>query len=101
MTKPTSEQDKRNPAPAVANAPAAPPKDTVMRPMRIGINCDANSLFNTDPKDPNKYECEGQKAPLNSAQLCDWYLKLIQEHPLLTFVEDPFAENDVEGYRVF
>jgi enolase len=72
-----------------------------MRPLRIGVNCDASSLFNTDPKDPNKYECEGQKAPLTSTQLCDWYLKLISEHPLLTFIEDPFSENDIEGYRAF
>ena len=27
----------------------------------IGINCDGDSSYNKDPKDPNKYEQEGQK----------------------------------------
>lgn len=27
----------------------------------IGVNCDAENLFNKDPKDANKYEIEGQK----------------------------------------
>jgi hypothetical protein len=27
--------------------------------FRIGINCDADFLFNKDPKDINKYEVEG------------------------------------------
>ena len=27
----------------------------------IGINCDAEAVFNKDPKDPNKYEIEGVK----------------------------------------
>ena len=32
-----------------------------MNIMTIGINCDAESTYNKDPKDPNKYEVEGQK----------------------------------------
>ena len=27
----------------------------------LGVNCDADSLYNKDPKDANKYEIEGQK----------------------------------------
>lgn len=27
----------------------------------LGVNCDAESLYNKDPKDANKYEIEGQK----------------------------------------
>ena len=27
--------------------------------FQIGINCDADSMFNKEPKDPNKYEQEG------------------------------------------
>ena len=37
--------------------PVAPVKNV----FSIGINCDANSLYNKDPKDPNKYEIEGSK----------------------------------------
>ena len=29
--------------------------------FQIGINCDADNSFNKDPKDPCKYEQEGQK----------------------------------------
>ena len=36
----------------------APVSSTV---LGIGVNCDADNLFNKDPKDPNKYEIEGQK----------------------------------------
>ena len=32
----------------------------------IGINCDADSLFNKDPKDANKYEIEGVKVQSTS-----------------------------------
>jgi hypothetical protein len=31
------------------------------KPIKIGVNCDADFLFNKDPKDPNKYEIEGAK----------------------------------------
>jgi len=27
----------------------------------LGVNCDAENLYNKDPKDANKYEIEGQK----------------------------------------
>ena len=32
---------------------------TARKPFRIGVNCDADALFNKDPKEPNKYEVEG------------------------------------------
>lgn len=70
-----------------------------MKPIRIGVNCDADFLFNKDPKDPNKYEVEGAKGGISSAQLQEYYLKMLQEHPLLTYLEDAFAEQDAEGAR--
>lgn len=69
--------------------------------FQIGVNCDAESLFNKDPKDPNKYEIEGVKVQSTSQQLIEYYVKLCQDHPLITYVEDPFAEADMEGYRKF
>ena len=35
--------------------------------FRIGVNCDGDSSFNKDPKDPNKYEIDGVKGQ-NSQQ---------------------------------
>ena len=29
--------------------------------FQIGVNCDADNVFNKDQKDPYKYEQEGQK----------------------------------------
>lgn len=29
--------------------------------FKIGLNCEGESYFNKEPKDPNKYEVEGQK----------------------------------------
>jgi len=68
--------------------------------FKIGINCDADTLFNKDPKDPNKYECEANKVQQNSQQMCDYYINMCKDHPLLEYIEDPFAENDANGYRL-
>lgn len=67
--------------------------------FRIGINCDAEQSFNKDPKDPNKYEAEGVKGQVTNVQLAESYVKLCQEHPLLTYVEDPFVDQDIEGFN--
>ena len=32
-----------------------------MNSFTLGVNCDGESVFNKDPKDPNKYEIEGVK----------------------------------------
>jgi hypothetical protein len=40
---------------------------TARKAFRIGVNCDSEALFNKDPKEPNKYEVEGQKVPVGSA----------------------------------
>lgn len=33
--------------------------------------------------------------------MIDYYVKLCQDHPLVTYLEDPFADKDMEGYRKF
>ena len=72
-----------------------------LRPVfKIGVNCDSDTVFNKDPKDPNKYECEGSKTQFNSQQMADYLVNLCKDHPLLELLEDPFAENDNNGYRI-
>ena len=73
----------------------------VQNVFSIGVNADADNLFNKDPKDPNKYEIEGQKTQCSQQMLIDYYVKLCQDHPLLTYIEDPFANNDMDGYGKF
>jgi len=72
---------------------------TVSKPFRIGMNCDADKQFNNDPKDPNKYEIEGLKTQSTGVQVCDYLMKMVEEHPLITYIEDPMAEGDAESIR--
>jgi enolase len=67
--------------------------------FRIGFNFDADNLFNKDPKEPNKYEVEGAKGLMNSAQLVEFLCKMCADHPLITYIEDPVASEDFEGLR--
>ena len=69
--------------------------------FQIGLNCDADSAFNKDAKDPNKYEQEGQKGQFDGAQMIEYYCKLLQDHPLITYVEDAFAQFDFPSHKAF
>ena len=31
--------------------------------------------------------------------LADWFVKLAQDHPLLAYIEDAFADGDILGYQ--
>lgn len=66
----------------------------------IGINCDADTYYNKDAKEPNKYEQEGQKGQFDSAATMEYYAKLLREHPLVTYLEDAFAQLDFVGHRL-
>ena len=62
--------------------------------FKIGVNCDGDSSFNKDPKDPNKYEIEGVKGQSTKDQLAEYYVKLAQDNPLLTYIEDVCADGE-------
>lgn len=32
--------------------------------------------------------------------LIEWYQKIINEHPLVTYLEDPIRAGDVEGWKL-
>lgn len=66
----------------------------------IGINCDADSSYNKDPKDANKYEQEGQKVQFDQAAMLDYYMKILNEHPLITYIEDAYAQFDFAGHKM-
>jgi enolase len=71
----------------------------VSKPFRIGMNCDADKQFNNDPKDPNKYEIEGLKTQSTGVQVAEYLMKMVEEHPLITYIEDPMAECDADSAR--
>lgn len=69
--------------------------------FQIGINCDGDNSYNKDPKDPNKYEQEGAKVQSDATQMIEYYAKMIQEHPLISYIEDAFAQFDFDANKSF
>ena len=64
--------------------------------VRIGVNCDAAAWYLSDVQ---KYDWDGGKSQFDQEQLIEFYEKMFTEHPLLTFVEDPFVLDDVAAYK--
>lgn len=66
--------------------------------LKIGLNADATSWF---AEEQGKYEWDGPKTAYDVDQLIDFYEKLITDHPLLEYIEDAFANSDIQGHRKF
>jgi enolase len=49
--------------------------------------------------DVSKYDIEGPKILFDTAMLADWLAKICVDHPLVTYIEDPFSINDIAGYQ--
>ena len=65
--------------------------------VSLGIDFNSDNYFN--PKD-NTYDSEGAKKPLDNIQLVDSYIKLIADHPLLTYLEQPLSCDDEDGWSL-
>ena len=63
--------------------------------LTIGINAESQSNF---IEEHGRYDIEGPKNLYDQTMLADYFVKMAQDHPLLTYIEDPFAEGDVLGY---
>jgi len=63
---------------------------------QIGINVDSHANYLPDQ---DKYDFEGPKNLFDQNLLCDYLLKTVNDHPLLTYIEDPFAQGDINGYQ--
>lgn len=64
--------------------------------LLIGINADSQSSY---IEEQNKYDIEGPKNLYDQTMLADYFVKMAQDHPLLAYIEDPFAEGDILGYQ--
>ena len=64
--------------------------------LYIGIDCNANNYYNEQSK---TYDIEGAKKAPDTDQTIDYYVKLVTEHPLIRYLEEPIAEVDVEGWE--
>lgn len=67
-------------------------------PLKIGLNCDSKNWY---IEDLHKYEWDGPKNQFDDNQLIDFYDKMINDHPLLEYIEDPFANKDIKGLKKF
>ena len=65
--------------------------------VSLGIDFNADNFFNS--KD-NTYEAEGAKKALDSNQLVETYIKLINDHPSLTYLEQPLSCDDEDGWNL-
>lgn len=66
--------------------------------LKIGINADAQNWF---VEEGAKYDWDGPKNLLDSDQVIDFYTKICTDHPLLEFIEDPFANKEIKAFKKF
>ena len=64
--------------------------------LSIGISVDPDQFFLPDI---GKYDIDGPKNLYDNKMLCDWYIKILNEHPLVTYLEDPVRVGDVDGWK--
>lgn len=60
--------------------------------FRIGMDCAASGWYD---KDKGVYKFEGEERTAHD--MLDYYKKLVADYPVIS-LEDPFDENDVEGF---
>ena len=73
---------------AITNAGYVPNKD-----VYIALDCAASSFFN---KETNRYEFE--KKSLTTDELLEYYKDIVKKYPIIS-IEDPFDEDDIEGFK--
>jgi enolase len=61
----------------------------------LGIDAASSQFYNSSEK---VYVLNGEGLKLSSEELLDYYMSLIDEYPI-KYLEDPFAEDDVEAYE--
>jgi len=63
----------------------------------LALDCASSEYYN---KEDGKYEVE-KELFLNNTELVDYYSKLVEKHPALKSIEDPFDEFDYDGWKLF
>lgn len=66
--------------------------------LKIGVNTDAQGWY---IEDANKYEWDGPKVQYDEDQLIDFYEKMLNEHPLVEYIEDAFTPAHIQPYKKF
>lgn len=63
----------------------------------LALDCASSEYYD---KSTGKYEVE-KNLFLSNVELVEYYKKLVEQHPSLKSIEDPFDEFDYEGWRIF
>ena len=63
--------------------------------FKIAIDVAASTFYDTDTK---LYTLDHGSAPINSSAMVEYYSKLISQYPIIS-IEDPMAEDDIEGWK--
>ena len=72
-------------------------KASKMENVKIFICCNATDVYNEATM---KYEMEGAKGQYEFPQMIDFYIKFLNDHPLITYLEDPMANIDLPGWHL-
>lgn len=64
--------------------------------LQIGLQFDADQYLIPEQ---GKYDIDGPKNLYDSKMMIDWHLKVIQEHPLVTYLEDGIRTSDNAGWQ--
>jgi enolase len=63
--------------------------------LTIGLQMDADQYLSGD-----KYDIEGPKNLFDAKLMNDWYLKIVADHPLVTYIEDGIRVGDNQGWQL-
>ena len=63
----------------------------------LALDCASSEYYNKETK---QYEVE-EGLFLTNTELVDYYINLVNKHPSMKSIEDPFDEFDYEGWRLF
>lgn len=62
--------------------------------FKIALDVAANSFYEN-----NNYIMNGTK--MSTEELCNFYLGIVEKYPIIYSIEDPFSEEDIEGWEMF
>lgn len=63
--------------------------------LTIGMQMEADPYLSGDS---GKYDIEGPKNLFDAKMLTEWYLKIVADHPLVTYIEDGIRNGDSQGW---
>ncbi len=72
-------------------------KSTKLPNVKIGVGCSAGEVYN---EGSGKYEMEGAKGQMDNAHMVDYYVKLLTDHALICYLEDPMSDKDLAGWHM-